>query len=760
MGLVIIEIISLTVQFAAALIAFKLIRITEKRKLVWIIISTALFLMFMRRGITFITLLSQGIYPSGYSLSSELISLATSICMVLVVALMAPIFKSIKSSEEEAKRINEELNQVLNNAVDGIVIIDKYYTIRRINQKFAHKIGIRRDESIGKKCHEIIKNPVCHTSHCPLTEICRDVDRVACNMEISNRNGNKITFIFTGTPFISPSGEFIGVIETFKDITEHKWEEEAQRLKRERERLSTILDGNPIPTFVINNKHQVISWNLACERLTGVSKQRAIGKKVDSGIFYRGEERPVMADLVLDNDLTALNKYYKSRNLSRSSIVQDAFEASDKLKINGIWKNIYFLAARLLDQKGNVIGAIETLQDITEKEQLRKQLEQTQKMEAIGTLVDGVAHDLSNILTVVSIYSNIAMEKIENTSPLYNKLKKIDIAQKRATNLIRQLLLFSRKEPRMLTSVDINSLITNLLKMLTRLIGEHIAIETNFSSNLWVIQADEGNIEQVIMNLVLNARDAMLSGGKITITTKNIIINGNSCQGNSGSRPGNYVHLSIIDTGSGMDKNVMQHIFEPFFTTKEVGKGSGMGLSVVYGIVKQHEGWIDVASKVNRGTTINIYFPAFFGKVENGSIKINLLSEYKGQGERILMVEDDENMRESSVLALRENGYEAIGAATAQDALTLFVKEKGEFHVVISDLLLPDINGLELVAKLHSLKPGVSILLISGYTEERTKSSPLFSPEISAKNIPFLQKPYNLLELLKAVKRACPVSAL
>ena len=382
-----------------------------------------------------------------------------------------------------------------------------------------------------------------------------------------------------------------------------------------------------------------------------------------------------------------------------------------------------------------------------EKEKIQAQLLQAQKMEAIGKLAGGVAHDFNNLLTTIHGYTDLAMMKLNKTDPVYRDLKQVRLAAVRAAELTRQLLLFSRKQPMRLTPLNLNKTVDDLLKMLNRLIGEDISIHTHLDPDIWTVHADDGSIGQAIMNLAINARDAMPEGGKLTIKTENVYLDEAYCEAYSDARPGKFVCLSVEDTGIGMDKEIIQHIFEPFFTTKEAGKGTGLGLSVVHGIVKQHEGWINIYSEPGLGTTFKIYLPAFSGKVEEDETEETIsLQELKGSGERILLVEDEAGVRKFAQKVLGENGYVVFEAANANEALDIFEREKGKFDLVFSDVILPDKSALQLLDQLLSRKPGLRVLLSSGYTDHKSQW-----PIIREREFPFLQKPYSLHDLLGAI---------
>ncbi|MBI5361199.1 MAG: PAS domain S-box protein [Planctomycetes bacterium] len=383
-----------------------------------------------------------------------------------------------------------------------------------------------------------------------------------------------------------------------------------------------------------------------------------------------------------------------------------------------------------------------------EKMKLQEQFLQAQKMEAIGLLAGGVAHDFNNLLTTIKGFSELAMMKIKDTDPLYGQMNQINLAAERAANLTRKLLLFSRKQPMKLVPVNINKVIDELLKMLNRLIGEDIEIVTEFSPDISPFRADVGNIEQVIMNLAINSRDAMPDGGRLLIKTENAVLNGEESRALSNARKGRFVRLSIEDNGIGMTKEVLVHMFEPFFTTKGIGKGTGLGLSVVYGIIKQHDGFINVYSEPGQGTTFRIYFPAVAEQPREETKKQMSLQQLQGKGERILLIEDDKMVRNFAVTILEENGYAVSAVENAAEAINLFKKEKGKFDAIFSDVVLPDKNGIQLVEELLTIKSGIPVLFNSGYSDQKLNTHAL--KKIDAQ---FLQKPYTVIELMQVMRK-------
>ena len=383
--------------------------------------------------------------------------------------------------------------------------------------------------------------------------------------------------------------------------------------------------------------------------------------------------------------------------------------------------------------------------DITEQKRLEEQLHHAQKMEAIGRLAGGIAHDFNNLLTIIGGYSEIIRSVINKNNPIYQDIKQIEQATKRGEGLTRQLLAFSHYQVLKSEIINLNQIINQMRKMIKRLIREDVKIVFSLDSELDCIQADPGQIEQVIMNLVVNSSDAMPDGGKLIIETKNIVFDETVKKHVFELHAGNYVMLAISDTGIGMDKEILDHIFEPFFTTKEEGKGTGLGLSTVYGIVKQNKGSIWAYSEINRGTAIKLYFPQ-----AKGEIKITTgsgVSEKPLKGtETILVVEDEEEVRKLICNSLKKVGYYVLDAPNGQVALNLCKKLNRSIDLTLTDLILPKMNGRMLIKNLIPMHPKMKALYMSGYTDDV-----IAQQGILTKGIKFIQKPITPIMVTRKV---------
>jgi nitrogen-specific signal transduction histidine kinase len=381
---------------------------------------------------------------------------------------------------------------------------------------------------------------------------------------------------------------------------------------------------------------------------------------------------------------------------------------------------------------------------VTDRRALEDQFRQAQKMEAVGRLAGGVAHDFNNLLMVISGYAEVILAQVDPASPLHEKGRAIQLAADRATTLTRQLLAFSRKQLLELKVVDVNAIVQDMERLLRPLIGENIDLVTILSPQAAHTRADAGQLEQVIMNLVVNAKDAMPTGGKLTLRTENVVLDENHRGGQQFIRPGNYVTLLVSDTGMGMDRETQSRIFEPFFTTKEKGKGTGLGLSTVYGIVKQSGGYVVVQSELGRGTTFHIYLPHVEGAAEKHSVAV---PEAVGGTETILLVEDEESVRHLVRDTLSAKGYQVVEAENGETGMAAAARHQGNIDLVITDVVMPGMGGREMVKQLIETRPETKVLYLSGYTEDA-----IVSDGSIEKGTAFLQKPFTLQSLSRKVR--------
>jgi PAS domain S-box-containing protein len=468
--------------------------------------------------------------------------------------------------------------------------------------------------------------------------------------------------------------------------------------------------------------------NQACIGMFGYTREEVIGKTtLELSVWRREEDR---------------NSYLNS--LRDNGSVQN-FEAKMNRKSGD--EITVLLSGTMLEISGEPFILI-AFMEITEQKRLQSQLHQSQKMEAVGQLAGGVAHDFNNMLGVILGYAELALMKMEPSQPFYANLCEIRSAAERSADLTRQLLAFARKQTIAPKVIDLNKSVSGVLKMLQRLIGEDIHITWLSGENLWLVKVDPSQIDQMLANLCVNARDAITDVGRMTIETGNRTFDADYCAYHLGYLPGEYVRLSVSDNGSGMDKKTVTHIFEPFYTTKTKGKGTGLGLATVYGIVKQNNGFINVYSEPGQGTTFTIYLPRHIG--ENGEVQNEGANEPAPLGnETILLVEDEPTILSMTAMMLKGQGYTVLTAGSATEAIRLFREQTGTIHLLMTDVVMPDMNGRDLGKELLSLYPQIKCLFMSGYT-----ANVIAHHGVLDEGVHFIQKPFSVSELAAKVRKA------
>jgi len=400
------------------------------------------------------------------------------------------------------------------------------------------------------------------------------------------------------------------------------------------------------------------------------------------------------------------------------------------------------------DAKGQSQHFISVIEDITERRTLEAQFRQANKMDAVGQLASGVAHDFNNLLTVILGFADLMAADVAMASEHGTDLGEIIKAARRAEALTRQLLAFSRQQVLHAAPLDVNGLITEMTGMLVRLIGEHIEVSLALAPNLSLALADRGQLEQVVMNLMVNARDAMPDGGSVTIETREVELENSSFHAETVMQ-GRYVMLAITDTGGGMTKETQRHLFEPFFTTKEAGKGTGLGLSTTYGIIKQSKGYIWVYSEPGRGTTFKVYLPRSNRELPLQAVNSLVTAPVKRPSETVLLVEDEAGVRQLAKRILENAGYRVLEAANGDEGERLFAQHSGSIDLLVTDVIMPGCGGPELLSRLHVQSPALRVLYMSGYTEQ--------SAAIKAgidRGTPFVQKPFTAAEFVRQVREA------
>jgi PAS domain S-box-containing protein len=481
---------------------------------------------------------------------------------------------------------------------------------------------------------------------------------------------------------------------------------------------------------LVDTSGKLLESNSALEKMLGYGKEELRDRSFDD--FFHPED--AVADLPSREELVS--------GTQKHTQIEKRFVRKDGSFVWGL-VNVSLLRGEKEDPEFIIF----IIEDITKRKHLENQFFQSQKMETIGKLAGGVAHDFNNLLTVLSGYTQLCLLGVEEGHPLKANLEEIRKATEKASALTHQLLAFSRRQIMDMKVLDLNGVLKDLDKMLRRIIGEDVELKILPARDLGRVRTDLGQIEQVILNLVVNARDAMPKGGTLLLETANVVLDEEYVRFHVGVRPGRYVMLAVTDTGSGMTAEVREHIFEPFFTTKEKGKGTGLGLSTVYGIVKQSGGTVWVYSEINRGTTFKIYLPRIEEEIDSLLSSETKESAPKGT-ETVLLVEDDTSVRELAARILRDQGYTVLEAVHGDEAIdTGRDPAHKRIDLLLTDVVMPRLGGRELVNRFRNLHPEARVLFTSGYSDLTMTHQALITP-----GDPFLQKPFSPMTLAKKVR--------
>jgi PAS domain S-box-containing protein len=495
-----------------------------------------------------------------------------------------------------------------------------------------------------------------------------------------------------------------------------------------RDFLRSIAEHSPAGIVTTDVRGHVTYFSPRAEELLGYRAAEVVGRPVAE--FQRGGHEAARTLM---------------RRLRDEGRIRE--HETEILAHDGRWVECRFSLALLRDAAGATIGTLAILEDTSERKRLEAQLRQAQKMEAVGRLAGGIAHDFNNLLAVIMGHSDLIKSVLRKGDALGHDVEQIRRASERAATLTRQLLAFSRRQFLQPQVIDVNTLVGNLATMLRRLIGEHIQLELRLDPGAGRVSADPGQLEQVVMNLTVNARDAMPQGGRVVLETASVVLDQTFVGTHPGSTPGAHVRLSIHDTGCGMGPEVLSHLFEPFFTTKEPGRGTGLGLSTVYGIVKQHRGYIDVTSEPGRGSTFGVYLPRVEAKAtaERAAPREPLRP---GGRETVLFVEDEVALRDLMHRVLTKGGYTVLAAGDGLEALTLVEEYTRPIDLVVTDVIMPRMSGPELASRLRARDPGIRLLYVSGYTADQLRSA---QTDLGA-DAALLPKPFTSDGLLRRVR--------
>lgn len=582
-------------------------------------------------------------------------------------------------------------------------------------------IGIFRDlEPLLNRMADYMKNQI-DDSHEFAIGMCEHYETL-----LKLANGDLESRASTSSPIevIAKLGELINLqVDAFLRAVKGLNTKE-QELISQTELLKGIIDFLPDATFVVDNDQRVIAWNKAMEELSGVSEAEILGKGDHAYSFaFYGEKRPLLIDLI-GADLDTMRRYYGKVEMRGSTLIA---EGSIPGTLHGSARDLWITASPLFDQNRRVVGSIESVRDITdfknaesERELLKDQLHHAQKLDSIGQLAGGIAHEFNNILAAILGYAGILEKRLGSDSPNLPAVHRIISASEKASSLTRGMLAFSRKQVVVLQPISLSGFICGMKEMLCRLAGENFQIEFHLDSAELNLSADIGQLQQIMLNLYNNARDAMPDGGRLTITTSGCRLFGNEADILPGMPPGNYVKMTVADTGHGIRPEEMNRIFDPFFTTKEVGKGTGLGLSIVFGIVQQHSGFIKVDSTPGQGTTFSIWFPEYEcekSSYPTGTSGREAQCEAPG-GETILVGEDDDDVRPMIVELLQDRGYQVLEACDGTEVVALMKRYGATVDLLLLDVVMPRMSGNKALSVVRESYPELPCVFLSGYSDD------------------------------------------
>ncbi len=626
-------------------------------------------------------------------------------------------------------KVTKLSEDVLNSLNDLLYVFDRDHRLILWNKKVTELTGYSNSDISSMKAADLHSEKEGARLKKILNEL-EAVDSVSSDLEVITKKGIHIPVRFTFTLFKNRENDTIGISAVGREIGEE--ENTQKREKYYHQLFNGMLNGLSQCEIMRDKSGKIVDArflevNPAFENLTGLKREEIIGNKVTQV-------------------LPGFESFWTMTYLEAASIEKPIhsvyyFKEIDK----------YFETTAYSPYTDHLIAIFTDITDSRkareENKLLQSQLFQAQKMEDIGRLAGGIAHDFNNLLTAIHGYTDLAIMQKDNDEKLKESLEQINLATERAAQLAQQLLFFSKREPKEYQNCNLNKLITDLHKMLVRIIGESITTDLELDPNLWFCRVNKGQIEQVILNLAVNARDAMSQAGRLTIRTENSIIDKKNQPMYPYGRVGKFVCLTVEDTGVGMDQETMNQIFNAFFTTKKREKGTGLGLSVVKSIAKAHKGWINVYSEKGIGTTFKVYIPAFSDEKQDMETTSTPLENFQGKGERILFVEDDASIRDFMHSQLAANGYTVFLATNVKEALDICRREDYNIDLLFTDSVLPDKSGTELIDALFSHNPELKIILTSGYSLNNNGH-----PVLVGKSFHFIGKPYTLNDSLKAIR--------
>jgi len=636
------------------------------------------------------------------------------------------LFDNITSRKRAVERLRaseEKYRASFNTAAVGMDLVDIHGRFIDVNETLSKFLGYTPQELQGLSVLDVTHPAdVAKSAESHDALLCGTIDSYRMEKRYLRKDGATVWADISVSAIRGPNGEHQATVGVIVDITKRKISDAI------RVRLATAVEQAAETIVITDTLGTILYVNPAFERTTGYVREEAVG--VNPRILKSGRHDEM---------------FYKSmwETITSGRVWSGHFV--NKRKDGALFEEEATISP-IHDESGAVVSYVGVKRDVTREVSLQKQLLQAQKMEAIGTLAGGIAHDFNNLLQVVLGYSELLLSEKFEGDPEREDLHKIHLAARSGADLVQRLLTFSRKVEPKCVPLGLNDQIKHVERLLSRTIPKMIDIRLKLEEDIFRVSADPALVEQVVMNLAVNARDAMPDGGVLTIRTENATLDDAFCALHPEAKPGAYVMLSVSDSGEGMDQETIEHMFEPFYTTREMGRGTGLGLAMVYGIVKQHGGHLTCDSKISHGTVFNIFFPALENEVEP-EVKQGDVAPCFGT-ETILVVDDEEPVRDFGARILAKAGYTVLIATNGKEALHEFNKEKSRISLVILDLIMPEMGGKECLQKLLEIDPNVRVLFASGYSSDALMAEPT---DMGARG--FITKPFRVQELLYQVRR-------
>jgi PAS domain S-box-containing protein len=618
---------------------------------------------------------------------------------------------------EEARRQGEErFRALIEHGADAVALIAPDGTLLFASHSIERLLGFAPVELVGHPGFERVHPDDAPRLHAALRDTLASPGTPA-SLELRWRHKDGSWLHIDAVAVDRLAEPAVGaIVVNFRDVSERRKAEAA--LRESEERYRTLVEGVRDIIFALSPEGTIASLNPAFETITGLRREEWVGQPFER--LVHPEDLPLALELL-------------------GRVVRGELRPASQFRVRtakGDYRVGEFSATPQLHE-GRLVGILGIGRDVTERVQLEQQLRQAQKMEAVGRLAGGIAHDFNNILTAITGYADLLLEDLGATDPRRQDADEIHKAADRAAGLTRQLLAFSRQQVLQPTVLEVNKLVSDLEKMLRRLLGEDVELGTRLAPTTGRVKADPGQLEQVIMNLAVNARDAMPNGGKLTLETGNVDLDEAYAADHYPARAGPFVMLAVSDTGIGMSEETQVHMFEPFFTTKEKGKGTGLGLATVYGIIKQSGGFIWVYSEVGHGTTFKLYLPRVEELAERPSQPAQAPARAARGTETVLVVEDEAPVRSVARQVLERHGYTVLEAPSAEAALDIVTRYSGTIHLLLTDVVMPGLNGRELANRLAGLRPDAKVIFMSGYTDDAVTRHGVLEPGSA-----YVQKPF------------------